>query len=186
MCSHKTCLWCSSQSISFPSVSLYLYSDNPESLETFFLLPYGNKCHFFLCTVTHISFRCALLQISPPLCWITAVLKTASLHIQSSFACCKTLCLRSQASGHSEGWLCVKATVPQYPSKAGDGVAARLSLESRSLVRSMEMMPGWGHWPQDLTARPPRTRLSRCAHEMCSYSFMEVRAGYGLWNNRSK
>lgn len=68
MCSHKTCLWCSSQSISFPSVSLYLYSDNPESLETFFLLPYGNKCHFFsLHCHSYLFQMCTFANISPSL-----------------------------------------------------------------------------------------------------------------------
>jgi len=167
MCSHKTCLWCSSQSISFPSVSLYLYSDNPESLETFFLLPYGNKCHFFsLHCHSYLFQMCTFANISPSLlnhcctenCFSTYTVQFCML--QNSML---------DESGIRAQWrmaLC-EGIGNQYPSKAGDGVAARLSLESRSLVRSMEMMPGWGHWPQDLTARPPRTRLSWCAHEMC-------------------
>lgn len=67
MCSHKTCLWCSSQSISFPSVSLYLYSDNPESLETFFFSHMAINAIFFfalsLISLSDVHF-CKYLPLS--------------------------------------------------------------------------------------------------------------------------
>lgn len=105
--------------LAFPVCHCTYIQTTQNHLRLFFFSHMAINAIFFLCTVTHISFRCALLQISPPLCWITAVLKTASLHIQSSFACCKTLCLRSQASGHSEGWLCVKALGSSTPARLG-------------------------------------------------------------------
>lgn len=56
MCSCGAYLWCMSRSNNFPNVSWYQHSENPKSHGTFFLLPYGNKCHVcFLASLIALS-----------------------------------------------------------------------------------------------------------------------------------
>lgn len=67
MCSRGVCLWCTYRCYYFPIVSWYQLSENSKSHGTFFLLPYGNKCHvFFLVSLIALS----ALQFSKylPLC----------------------------------------------------------------------------------------------------------------------
>lgn len=127
----------------------------------------------FLSIVTHISFSCAVFQISPPLCWIAAVLKTASQHVQSSFACCKTLCLRSQESGHSEGWLFVNGLGAKTPARQQDwhGVAARqpgVQITGQVLGDDVRL----GHDPKIWEPKLPEKGCSYSVHMKCAVTHL--------------
>lgn len=125
----------------------------------------------FLSNVTHSSFSCAVFQISPPLCWITAAWKTVSQHVRSSFVCCKSLCLRSRVSGCSKEWLFAKGSLtgPCVAAAQAQGWQPG-SAQSPDPHASPQWwgQAGTSRWPWALAAKPPRAGLlSRHVHWVC-------------------